>query len=165
MQAQLLQKYRNLKMTNDEIASTLNGLIEISRDGAEGFETCADDINDEALKNYFHNRAESCRKAVQELSAEVRRRGGNPDTSGTVTGSIHRAWVDLKAKVTSRDNQAVLEECERGEAAAVAAYENALREELPGELRALLELQCEGAKRNHDRVRQLRDSARHARSV
>jgi uncharacterized protein (TIGR02284 family) len=99
------------------------------------------------------------------LSAEVRRHGGNPDNSGTVTGSMHRAWIDLKAAVTSRDNQAVLEECERGEAAAVVAYENTLREELPGELRALLEQQCDGAKRNHDRVRQLRDSARHARSV
>ena len=152
-------------MTNDKIVSVLNGLIEISRDGADGFETCAEDIDDEALKLYFHNRAESCRKAVRELNAEVRRHGGDPDTGGTVTGTMHRAWVDLKAAVTSRDNRAVLEECERGEAAAVMAYENALREELPGELRALLEQQCEGAKRNHDRVRQLRDSARHAKSV
>lgn len=152
-------------MTNDEIVSTLNGLIEISRDGADGFETCAADIDDEALKLYFRNRAESCRRAVRELNAEVRRHGGNPDTSGTITGSMHRAWVNLKAAVTSRDNRVVLEECERGEAAAVVAYENALREELPGELRALLEQQCDGAKRNHDRVRQLRDSARHARSA
>ncbi|MBN9127624.1 MAG: PA2169 family four-helix-bundle protein, partial [Nitrosospira sp.] len=101
-------------MTNDEIVSTLNGLIEISRDGADGFETCAADIDDEALKLYFRNRAESCRRAVRELNAEVRRHGGNPDTSGTITGSMHRAWVDLKAAVTSRDNRVVLEECERG---------------------------------------------------
>jgi uncharacterized protein (TIGR02284 family) len=74
---------------------------------------------------------------------------------------LHRAWVDLKTAITDRDNLAVLEECERGEAAAVAAYENALREEMPGDLRALLDLQYEGVKRNHDRVRQLRDTARH----
>jgi uncharacterized protein (TIGR02284 family) len=63
--------------------------------------------------------------------------------------------------LTNQDNVAVLEECERGETLAVMAYENALREELPGELRAILDLQYEGAKRNHDRVRQLRDAARH----
>ncbi|HKX53563.1 MAG TPA: aldehyde dehydrogenase, partial [Nitrosospira sp.] len=54
-----------------------------------------------------------------------------------------------------------LEECERGEAAAVMAYDNALREEMPLDLRALLDRQYEGVKRNHDRVRLLRDAARH----
>ncbi len=148
-------------MDNERIVSMLNGLIDISRDGAEGFRTCADDANDAELKLYFRNRAQSCEEAVNKLSTEVRRYGGNPDTSGTVTGTLHRAWVDLKTAMTNRDNLAVLEECERGEAAAVAAYENALWEEMPGDLRALLEQQYEGAKRNHDRVRQLRDTARH----
>jgi uncharacterized protein (TIGR02284 family) len=149
-------------MDNDKVVSVLNGLIEISRDGAEGFRTCAEDVDDAALKLYFENRAQSCTNAVRELSAEVRRYGGDPDTGGTATGILHRAWLDLKTAVTSQDNLAVLEECERGEAAAVMAYENALREELTGDVRALLEKQCDGAKRNHDRVRQLRDTARHA---
>ncbi|MBA4141736.1 MAG: PA2169 family four-helix-bundle protein [Nitrosospira sp.] len=147
-------------MDNDQIVSTLNGLIEISRDGAQGFRTCAQDATDEGLKLYFENRAQSCEQAVRELSAEVRRYGGDPDTSGTVTGTLHRAWVDIRTAMTNRDNMTVLEECERGEAAAVMAYENALRQELPGDVRALLDLQYEGAKRNHDRVRQLRDAAK-----
>lgn len=149
-------------MDNDRIVSVLNGLIEISRDGAEGFRTCAEDVDDPALKQYFQNRAESCIHAVSELSSAVRRYGGTPDTGGSATGTLHRVWVDLKTALTSQDNLAVLEECERGEAAAVIAYENALREELTGDLRALLEMQCDGAKRNHDRVRQLRDAARHS---
>ncbi|MGH8763394.1 MAG: ferritin-like domain-containing protein [Nitrosospira sp.] len=149
-------------MDNDRIVSVLNDLIEISRDGAEGFRTCAEDVDEDALKLYFENRAQSCAHAVGELSAEVRRYGGDPDTGGSAAGTLHRAWVGLKTAVTSGDNLAVLEECERGEAAAVMAYENALREELTGDLRALLEKQCDGAKRNHDRVRQLRDTARHA---
>lgn len=148
-------------MDNDEIVNTLNVLIEISRDGVNGFRTCAEDTHDASLKMYFENRAQSCEQAVHTLSAEVRRYGGDPDPSGTMTGALHRAWVDLKAALTTRDNLAVLEECERGEAAAVIAYEDALREELPGDLRALLDQQYEGAKRNHDRVRQLRDAARH----
>ncbi|ARO88203.1 aldehyde dehydrogenase [Nitrosospira lacus] len=149
-------------MNNDEIVSILNGLIEISRDGAEGFRTCSEDVDDVALKLYFKNRAESCEKAIRELNTEVRRHGGDPDSGGTLTGTLHRAWVNLQAAIISRDNLSVLEECERGEAAAVLAYENALREELPGELRALLDKQLDGAKRNHDRVRQMRDTARHS---
>ncbi len=152
---------RRRKMDNDKIVSTLNGLIAISRDGAQGFRTCADDTDDVTAKVYFQNRAQSCDEAVRVLSAEVRRYGGTPDTSGSTAGTLHRAWVDLKTMLTNQDNVAVLEECERGETLAVMAYENALREELPGDLRAILDLQYEGAKRNHDRVRQLRDNARH----
>ena len=40
------------------------------------------------------------------------------------------------------------------------AYENALRQEIPDNLRAFLERIYEGVKRNHERVRQLRDEAR-----
>ena len=148
-------------MNNDEIVSILNGLIDISRDGVEGFKNCAEDVDDASLKMYFENRAQSCQVAVRDLTTEVRKYGGDPDTSGSTAGALHRVWTDIKAAISDRDNVAVLEECERGEAAAVMAYENALREELPGELRALLENQYEGAKRNHDRVRQLRDTARH----
>lgn len=148
-------------MNNDEIVSTLNRLIDISRDGVEGFKTCAEDVDDPSLKMYFENRAQSCLEAVRDLTTEVRKYGGDPDTSGSTAGALHRVWLDIKSAISDRDNIAVLEECERGEAAAVMAYENALREEMPGDLRALLENQYEGAKRNHDRVRQLRDAARH----
>lgn len=147
-------------MTNDEIANVLNGLIEISRDGAEGFRTCAEDVTEQTLKAYFEDRAQSCDKAVRELSAEVRHYDGDPDSSGTVTGSLHRFFVDLKSAITSRNILAVLEECERGEDAAVTAYEEALREELPDNVRVLLEQQYEGAKQNHNGVRQLRDKAK-----
>ena len=152
-------------MDNGKIISVLNGLIEISRDGAEGFRTCAEDVHDAALKLYFRNRAESCEKAIHELNTEVRRYGGDPDSGGTLTGTLHRAWVNIKTAIISQDNLIVLEECERGEAAAVGAYENALREELPGELRALIDTQLDGAKRNHDCVRQMRDTARHSKAT
>jgi uncharacterized protein (TIGR02284 family) len=148
-------------MSNDDIVSMLNRLIDISRDGVEGFKTCAEDVDDASLRMYFQNRAQSCLEAVRDLSAEVRKYGGDPDTRGSTAGALHRAWTEIKTAISNRDNIAVLEECERGEAAAVIAYESALREDMPGDLRALIENQYEGAKRNHERVRQLRDTAKH----
>jgi uncharacterized protein (TIGR02284 family) len=147
-------------MNNDRIVSVLNDLIETSRDGVEGFRTCAEDVKDPALKTYFLNRAQGCEEAIRELSAQVRQYGGDPDTTGSATGALHRTWLDLKTAITSGDNLAVLEECERGEDTAVRAYENALNEELPPDLRALIQRQYEGAKENHDEVRQMRDTAK-----
>jgi len=55
-----------------------------------------------------------------------------------------------------------LEECERGEDAAKSAYEAALKEDLPADIRTLVERQYQGVKENHDRVRDLRNSTRAA---
>ncbi len=147
-------------MNDEKIISLINDLIETSRDGVEGFKKCAEDAHDPQLKMYFQDRAKNCDEAVQTLSAEIRQFGGEPDTSGTIKGVLHQTWIDIKTALTEKDNLAVLEECERGEATAVATYEKALREEIPENLRVLFEKQLEGARKNHEHVRQLRDEAR-----
>ncbi|PSJ15899.1 ferritin-like domain-containing protein [Nitrosomonas supralitoralis] len=147
-------------MNNEKNIDLLNGLIDISRDGVEGFKKCADDAHDSQLKMYFEDRANNCEEAVQTLSAEVRQYGGEPDASGTTKGALHRVWIDIRTALTNKDNLAVLEECERAEDTAVTAYENALKEEMPDSLRTLIVRQLEGARKNHERVRQLRDEAR-----
>ena len=37
-------------MNNERIVNMLNGLIDISRDGMEGFKTCAEDVDDATLR-------------------------------------------------------------------------------------------------------------------
>jgi uncharacterized protein (TIGR02284 family) len=146
-------------MNNEKNITILNGLIETSRDGAEGFKKCAEDAHDPKLKMYFQDRAKSCEEAVRTLSEEVRECGGEPDKSGSAKGALHRVWIDFKTALTEKDNLAVLEECERAEDVALATYQEALKEEMPQNLRSLIAQQLEGVKRNHDRVRQLRDEA------
>ena len=147
-------------MDDEKNVKLLNGLIEISIDGVEGFKKCADDANDPQLKLYFQDRANSCAEAVRTLNTEVRQCGGEPKTGGTTSGALHRIWLDIKTAITDKDNLAVLEECERAENVAVTAYESALKEEMPDNLRALISQQLAGARKNYERVRQLRDEAR-----
>ncbi|PTQ84625.1 ferritin-like domain-containing protein [Nitrosomonas ureae] len=146
-------------MNNENQITLLNELIETSRDGVEGFKKCAEDAQDPKLKLYFQDRANNCEEVVRTLSEEVRKCGGEPDKSGTMKGAFHRMWIDFKTALTEKDNLAVLEECEKAEDVALAAYQDALKEELPENLRSLIAQQLEGVKRNHDRVRQLRDEA------
>ena len=117
------------------------------------------------LRAFFQTRVRQCEEAVRELNAEVRRYGADPDASGSVTGTLHRAWVNIRTALTSNDDLAVLEECERGEDAALAAYREALKEDLPKELTPLIQKQYEGAKENHDRVRNMRDARKHANAA
>jgi len=57
------------------------------------------------------------------------------------------------------NEHAVLSECERGEDAAMAAYEAALKKSLPTDVRTLVERQYQGVKANHESVRNLRTTA------
>jgi uncharacterized protein (TIGR02284 family) len=60
------------------------------------------------------------------------------------------------------DEHAVLAECERGEDVAKSAYEAALREDLPPDVKAIVHRQYQGVKENHDRIRGLRNQAARA---
>ncbi|MDB5728375.1 MAG: family four-helix-bundle protein [Noviherbaspirillum sp.] len=146
-------------MDNNDVVSTLNDLIETSKDGEEGFRTCAEDVKDAQLKTLFLNRAQSCATAAAELQQLVRTYGGTPETSGGLGGAIHRRWVDIKAAITGRDDKGVLTECERGEDVAVHSYRAALEKSLPPEARAVVEKQYQGVLKNHDMVKALRQKA------
>jgi uncharacterized protein (TIGR02284 family) len=77
---------------------------------------------------------------------------------------MHRGWVNLKSALTGDSDRSALDECERGEDAALGRYRDALKQDLPSEIVALVQRQYEGAKRNHDQIRTLRDSVRAAKA-
>jgi uncharacterized protein (TIGR02284 family) len=109
----------------------------------------------------FEEAARRCAEGAAELKAKVRSLGGDPETSGSVAGSLHRGWVNVKSAITGKDEAAVLAECERGEDVAKRSYEGALKKkDLPADVRTMVERQYQGVKQNHDRVRALRNLAR-----
>src|SRR5436305_11855377 len=99
----------------DNITSTLNDLIETSRDGEQGFRKAAEDAKDTQLKALFSQRAQDCARAVQDLQQIVVQVGGDPEQRSSIAGALHRGWVDAKAAISTRADLAILEEVERGE--------------------------------------------------
>lgn len=140
---------------NDDVISTLNNLIETCRDGQNGFQTAAGGVTRGDLKQLFHEFSQQRAQFVGELQDEVRRLGGDPETTGSVAASLHRGWINIKSAVTGSDDNAVLAECERGEDSAVRNYQEALESELPANVRSVVERQFRQVKQAHDRVRSL----------
>ena len=140
---------------NDATIAVLNDLIETCEDGVNGFRTAAAAVKNAEAKTLFASRVRMIELAATELQAEVRRLGGNPETTGTVAAKIHRGWIDLKAAVTGQDDAAIITECERGEQVAVKNYEDARKKDLPTAVRVLVERQYQGAVDNLERVRAL----------
>jgi len=146
----------------DDTVDVLNDLIETSKDGEKGFMKAAADARNAELKSLFAECAQRCRDGAAELQEQVRGLGGSPEKSGSAAGALHRGWLSLKEAISSRDDKAILEECERGEDYAKAQYRKALERDLPAALRVIVERQYQGVLANHDRVRSLRDQYRAA---
>jgi uncharacterized protein (TIGR02284 family) len=145
-------------MENSRVVEVLNDLIETSKDGEQGFRTSAERVESSSLRQTLEKRAQECATAAAELQALVRQYGGSPEDSGSVAGAVHRGWVKLVGAVTGSDDKAILNECERGEDAALARYRAAAREtDLPAEVQAVIQRQQQGVQRNHDQVKALRD--------
>jgi uncharacterized protein (TIGR02284 family) len=145
---------------NDQVVDVLNDLLENARDGEYGFKTCADQVEAGRAKELFASRAEGCRVAGEELIQLIRQYGGEPASGGTMSGAMHRGWVAVKGTVGADSELSMLESCERGEDAAIARYRKALKETLPADVLAVVQRQAEGAQRNHDQIRDLRNAAR-----
>ncbi|MDB5013116.1 MAG: hypothetical protein JWQ25_1318 [Daejeonella sp.] len=124
---------------NDELVKHLNHLVAICSDGVYGYQHAAEDADSEALREMFLEYSNQRKVAISQLNREIRKLGGSADEGGGPLGAMHRAWMDLKAALSTKDNKAVLGACVTGERAAINAYNDVLAEDyIPVELRSFL---------------------------
>ena len=139
----------------------LNELVETLKDGQKGYADAMTDVEDSKLKETFKKYAVQRAGFITEIEDQMFKMDLKPDEGSSVTGTVHRAWIDLKSALTSKDNKAVLNECERGEDYAVKAYQTALKaQDLPGTLKSVIEKQYQGVQAAHNDIKSLRASAK-----
>lgn len=143
-------------MTND-VSETIRPLIRLLRAGEKGFNIAAENIKNRGLKvlfkTYARQRADYARSLAQAADLEEWREIGTGPLA-----AFHRGWINVKAAMTigqDATESVVLEEVSRGERHLHRAYNEALDEELPPSLRALLAEQAEGLSAARSRVREL----------
>jgi uncharacterized protein (TIGR02284 family) len=146
-------------MTNDDVISTLNGLIETCKDGQDGFKVAAEGVERSDLKSTFYDLGQQRAQFAGELQSLVREMGGDPETTGSISASLHRGWINIKSAVTGKDEAAILNEAERGEDAAKKAYNDALAQDLPANVNTVVQTQTQAVIAGHDRIKNLRDTA------
>ena len=136
---------------------TLNGLIATTIDSIDGYRTSAQDVQNPRFAELFTARASERSSVAEQLRAEVKRLGGNPEDDGTILAAGHRAFVNLKAAVTGHDDQAIVNEVERGEDHIKAKFEEALKDDtLSPNSRSLVETAFGSVKAGHDEMSNLK---------
>jgi len=145
-----------------DAVEVLKGLVEICKDGEEGFETAAKNIKEPEYKSLFQSYSQQRARFAAELEAELRTLGTDADETSVkrvvidAAGAVHRGWINLKSAMTGGSSEAILNECEAGEDQAVKAYKNAIADgKLPLEISHLVSEQYKSIQEAHDRVRAL----------
>ena len=126
----------------EEVGQKLNELLEKTYDAEKGFKNAAENIENTALKSYFKSKAQERYNFGHDLKDEIKSYNQEIDKGGSITGTAHRAWMDIKAMLSLDNEESMLEESIRGEKTAVKEYEEVLNEiHLPNSTKSLLETQ------------------------
>ena len=118
-----------LKTRKAEKATTvLNDLIKINNERIVCYQQAIDQATnlDYDLKSIFKDIIEEGVHFKQELIDHIKLHAGNPKDTLTLSGMIHRAWVDLKVTFTDNTRQSIINFCEYNEQIAQHAYKAAL---------------------------------------
>jgi uncharacterized protein (TIGR02284 family) len=146
-------------MDHDKVVSVVEDLIETCKDGQKGYQDAASHAKRTDLKTYFNERSLERARFAGELEAELIRLG-KPDkkVSGSVSATLHRAWIDTKVSLGAGDHS-ILESVEAGEDNAKENYKKALSATLPADIAEIVRRQAASVQEAHDEVKTLRDTA------
>lgn len=133
----------------------LHYLIEVCEDGERGFLTAATHVTHPGLKKLFTELAAERARFATDLVPHLQRLGGRTDMGGSSAGTLHRGWIGLKSLVPGHHDHAIVTEAERGEHAALDAYEDALKGMLPPTVTSLVEQQRESMQKANERIRSI----------
>jgi uncharacterized protein (TIGR02284 family) len=142
----------------EQAAGKVNNLLEILHDGASGFKSAAEKVQDPNFRSKFQEFSRQREQFIAELKPMVASRGETPESHGSMSGATHRAWLGLRTALGAGD-KAIVNECERGEDAAVDAYQKILDgNSITPEFRSVLSRQYQAVKAAHDRVSEWKHS-------
>lgn len=147
-------------MTEDReyTVQVLNGLVETTRDSADGYDKAAELARNPRFKNLFQERAQARRRLVRELDDEVRNVGGEPPKGGSILGQAHRVFAELRDRIAGQSDKALIEEVERGESFVCDRFQKAAQDDaLPVQTRQSIERAHGALSADRDAARALKD--------
>ena len=162
----LLLRIQATSTGTDPPAVALSRLFEACEDGEKGYRAAAAGVSHDGYRLVFGHYAAERRGFVTALgeacSSLPAAAGGTTllaPREGSALGALHRSWIDVKAALASGNPKAVLVECRRGEDAAIKAYREALRTDLPPDIRELVQEQYEAIKKARAEIAALVEAA------
>src|SRR5271165_1558522 len=145
------------------VVDALEDLIEVARDGQNGYRDGAEHAKDPQLRRFLESVSLVRAKFAGDLESYAVRLGkADVDRSGSVKGVIHRGWTDLKANLGGGDDS-ILSSMETGDSYAKERYDKYINDNrLPDDLLETLRMQEQTITGTLERVRAMRQQRKAA---
>ena len=122
------------------LAEILDHVVAVCIDSEKRYRHAANDVERANLETFFNRQADSRKQFIDEFEAERHRLGVDRQPSGTFSGFIDRVALDFSVAMSKGDT-GVVEWCRADDEAVIDAYAKALAENLPADLRKMIERQ------------------------
>ncbi|TLX26305.1 PA2169 family four-helix-bundle protein [Chryseobacterium indologenes] len=116
-------------MDNQKNISVLNDLLHIMNDRIEGFSKVEGKIWEmyPDIKDDYDRMISQSKIIKNELINLIIEKKGSPEDSPSISGTVHRTWIDIKNSFTLGNlENSTLENVVFGEKAAIEAFQNAI---------------------------------------
>lgn len=100
----------------------LQELLQKTYDAEAGYKQVMTKAQNEPLKDWLQIKAKQRSAFANQLDEQIRNFNQEPLKKGSLLGDTHRTWIDLKTAISTNTDEAILEECVRGEEATVDEY-------------------------------------------
>lgn len=146
-------------MSDQELIKELNHLLTRNYDAVKGFNVAKTETDQPLLRAYFQEKIAHKLHYRHELEELIKSLNGEAEEGGSPEGRLHQTWLDIRSHATGNNEEALLEEVERGERAYLGAYEKLLeyRDGMPEHVRRALEHQRNSVRVTLGDVQQMED--------
>jgi uncharacterized protein (TIGR02284 family) len=147
-------------MSNNEVLTVLDHLIETCRRGHRTFRMAAETVQSSEFRRLFNVFAQQRAQFVVELQAEVHRLGSEtPSESGRNADNTVPFPGSAQKQPRLRDEASIVVDCQREEEAALNDYQDALKADLSLDVQYVVKRQYMDIKDAYDRIRILQRAA------
>lgn len=146
--------------SRNERINSLQELLEKNYDAEKGYKKVLEEADNPNLKDFLKQQAVIRNRFATEIHTALRALNAEPKEKGSTAGDLHRTWIDIKTLFSSNDDEAVLEECLRGEKASQKEYEEKLKKTpFSNETKAVLEKHLQQIRTTVSEIKHLEDLA------
>lgn len=141
-----------------DTVNVLQSIIEKNYDAEKGYKKALKEAKAPELKNFLKRQAVQRSHFATAIDKELHLLDETPRDKGSIAGTLHRAWIDIRTSVTGNDDEAVLNEVLRGETASVKEYEELMKHNtLVPHASKVLKSQLKEIQGTLERVKSLKD--------
>lgn len=135
----------------------LNYLIAVNSARIDQYHSAEEKVENKNLQTLFQRMDAESNSHITRLAALIQDHGGEVEKGTTLSGDLHRIWLDVKSALTGNDSKAILTALECAERSTLDAYNRILESgyDLPEEDLAIIRQQRQLVEDAHAAIERL----------